>query len=357
MSIKFKPIYICDGCGVEFEDKDQIRIIDGDILNGDKTKLYSTTEKMYCLSCLPLALDLENKNPETIINIDPEHIGDYENQRQFYKESYITPLKNSNKDFQKNIIDIIKDTINDTIKLFADKLCVVENSKLPNSNDLPINKQQKPLKEPVVETLKLPEIEPLEEPKIEQISEEEEIDQPTSLPFEFTEMLKDSGEIVVLYEIKNGIQESIFAKEHKLESVKSLRIAYGNKPLFGLYVPSHKFLDSSNVSDKQLNLVFDENYQMKPINIINKIIFGIPNIISRNAQVYQSYGIALIKKIEFENEIEPIQQLNLNKEETKDITENLQIIPIPEKAVDGFLNNLPVKKRFKKSNIYGDDYI
>ena len=71
MPVKYKPLYCCDGCGNEFEDSNKVRIFESVVKSGDETKIYIQTG-MYCIECIPLALDFKNENPETVVNIDPK---------------------------------------------------------------------------------------------------------------------------------------------------------------------------------------------------------------------------------------------------------------------------------------------
>ena len=70
MVLKYKPLYQCDGCSLEFEDPDKVRIFESLVKNGNQTKQYIETG-MFCLDCIPLALDFSNQNPETVKIIDP----------------------------------------------------------------------------------------------------------------------------------------------------------------------------------------------------------------------------------------------------------------------------------------------
>ena len=43
MVLKYKPLYQCDGCSLEFEDPDKVRIFESLVKNGNQTKQYIET--------------------------------------------------------------------------------------------------------------------------------------------------------------------------------------------------------------------------------------------------------------------------------------------------------------------------
>jgi hypothetical protein len=433
----FRPIYQCDGCSTEFEDADKVRIFKGIVRNGNESIQYIQSEQMYCLNCLPLALDFENSYPETTQIVKPEN-----DLAEPPIESKMIELETDINDLSKQhnmIIDTIRNHSN-LIKLHDNKLLEIETSVKYQLNDGPESLEDQVLREEAKHFVKsisitdksgeklLPEFiksiieskEDLEKisqgqlhhtkmgykPK-ESIMEElpkdwpnpselvgveetqtssqepdtiQENDKSETIEDEFDTFGETTGKYLILKQIDNEITETKFARKNNYIDVKDLRIACGRNSLVGLYYSTNKFVDDHNLEGPY-------NIKYKPTkDIINKMFFGVPNIVKRNLFVYDNLGIALIEKDLFEDSIEPATYVIPEVLKNVELQEIANVYPPVEKEIlekqakrsDGYerqVRNLeslskqaqktgqpiitgfqkPPKKQFSKN--MGDDYL
>ena len=242
MAIKLKQIYICDGCGSEFEQPDQIRIFN-EVWNGDKTKSFIRPNQMYCSDCTNIVLDFENKIPETVIILNNK------------KEKYIR---------NKKVEDII------------------------------------------------------EKEEVEDIIEEKEV-----------------ARFLVLQKIKNTEDEKFFAKHFQYDKIETLKEIINNKTLIGTYFSMDQFVNIEDI----------DKFEKITAKIINKIIFGVPNIINSEVYVIPELDTVVIEKEKFEIEMQiissPLPKIIKNKP-FKDPIKDID----PAKIMQGF------SFKFKTDNDY-----
>ncbi len=397
MAIKFKPLYCCEGCGIDYEDSDQVRIFFGIVKNGDETKEFIQSQKMFCLSCLPLALDFENKVPETVQIVDPKKaLADAENlfEKQYEKilnklaqDNYITFGIQDETSTQKEIRDIkaklveiersLKFSITPTQESMEDQILreearnfvkhgaqtipekefketiktFIENqeslpadwpspSELVGKEDLNSLKHGDELTEKYVEHITSPE-DPQETPvEGEVVSVNGEYIEPQTTSQEpettteninseteedaFESIGGDHGKYLILRLIDNEVTERKFAQKNGYKDTKDLREACGLISLIGLYYSTNRY---SNEQNKGLH--------QPTVKIINKMLFGIPNIIEQKVWINDNF--ALIEKELFEDIIIPV-------------TYKENSIEFPEKKTDvlekskEILNNKQLKK-------------
>ena len=369
MGVKFIPRYACDGCGIEFEDPDKVRIFESLVKNGDQTKQY-IENGMLCLDCIPLALDFKNENPETIKIIEPiKALADTEDQfeKQYYKIIEILNLDSIIKALIEKIENhkhITPDHDHVKILELYDKIQKLEVVKSYNENTMKEEWDIKDItpKETIQEDWPHPSElvgkenqEPQEEPEtINEINNSETDDVLDNFG-------EDNGTYLILKLIDNESAERKFAQKNNYKDVKDLRATCGNKPLIGLYYSINRFVDDPNDIGE-----FDKQANTK---IINKIFFGVPSIVERNIYMYNDVGLALIEKDQFNDRIEAIKY-EIPKEPDVEIPDEHEIeIPEihekiePKKTVksmlDKFANEVfqkPSKKTFSSRNI-GDEYI
>jgi hypothetical protein len=404
MGIIFKAYYQCCGCGIEFDNPDKVRNFKGTVENGDRSKIFIQEEKMYCVDCLPLALDFENKCPETVKIVAPEEqkleqekntnkISDLENKIININKQYLETLEFQQKEIKalsKKLINFEKSSSQKTSEQMVDDILREEARKFmgsvnetipddwPKPNEL-IGKDES--SETIIgevvsvngEDIELETT--LEEPEITKEIKDSETEQSVlgdSIP------LKAFGKYLVLYEIKSEANESDLAKRCGHKDVKSLRETCGNKSLMGIYYSIDKFIDD-------LNEIGDD-YRQETVKVINKIFFGVPNVVERKAYIYPDYGIGLIEKYIFDDKIEPIEyvvpeevaEVAVSKPtqgsevlkqvietiKTKETSSNIykkESINFEEKRQKAINFNKPIivstqKKKFSKDTI-GDEYI
>lgn len=337
MAKLFKPLYQCDGCGETFENPDDVRIFESLVKNGEETKQYIKTG-MFCLSCIPLALDFENKVPETVVFIDPKNITNKEETG----ESLNNKLVEIETD-QKLIIDTIR-----------------KHSKLLNKL---LN--QEIIHEPTI----IEEIIDKEEPTPTIIEDhtpiitEEEIS-PLEIEKDVFSLLniEKNGKYLVLHVINDEDSEKEFGQKYGYDNIDPLRSACGRSSLIGLYYSDNEYVNSTDIEDSP-------GY-IGSINIINKIIYGIPNIILREAQIYPDLRISIIEKELFKDIITPVTYTEkqvenpispkkiLDDTHLKSVIDDIIPPPVeePEKTI-GF-REIPHKKKtpFSRSSI-DDGYI
>ncbi len=322
MVLKYKPLYSCDGCGIDFEDANKVRIFESRILNGDQTKQY-VESGMFCLDCIPLALDFENKNPETVKIIDPiKALADKEEQ---FKENYQkivdklaedkyigTENEIFNLELEKTMkdIELIKSWIKKhnkssdpifQISMYDQKGKHHDNSNYPAKSLLPEIELTEVVKEEIEQKV-FDEI----TSKEEQLSSQEpettnEIINSETEEDEIDQFGEESGDYLILRLIDDEITEMKFAQKNNYKNLRDLRATCGNKPLIGLYYSINRFVDDPNIGG-------DYNSNYKPtIKIINKMFFGIPSIVERKVFIYDNLGIALIEKELFDDKIEAVK--------------------------------------------------
>jgi len=269
MAIKLKQIYICDGCGSEFEQPDQIRIFN-EVWNGDKTKSFIRPNQMYCSDCTNIVLDFENKIPETVIILNNK------------KEKYIR---------NKKVEDIIeKEEVED----------IIEEKEV----------------EDIIEKEEVEDI--IEKEEVEDIIEEKEV-----------------ARFLVLQKIKNTEDEKFFAKHFQYDKIETLKEIINNKTLIGTYFSMDQFVNIEDI----------DKFEKITAKIINKIIFGVPNIINSEVYVIPELDTVVIEKEKFEIEMQiissPLPKIIKNKP-FKDPIKDID----PAKIMQGF------SFKFKTDNDY-----
>jgi len=369
MGVKFKPLYSCDGCGEDHEDPDKVRIFESIVKSGDESKQYIKSG-MFCLSCIPLALDFENKVPETVQIVDPKKaLADAENlfEKQYEKilnklaqDNYITfgiqdetSTEREIRDIKAKLVEIersLKLSITPTQESMEDQILreearnfvkhgaqtipekefketiktFIKNqeslpadwpspSELVGKEDLNSLKHGDELTEKYVEHITSPEdpqettvegevvsingeyIEPQttsQEPETttENINSETEEDA-------FESIGEDHGKYLILRLIDEEISERKFAQKNGYKDTKDLREACGLKSLIGLYYSTNKYTNTPT------DFIVEPYEDQK---IINKMFFGVPNIVKRNIFVARELNIALIEKDLFADKIESI---------------------------------------------------
>ena len=391
MGLIHKAYYQCDGCGAEFQDSDQVRMFEGLVKNGEGNKIFIQNNKMYCLNCLQYALDYENKVPETV-----EILNQQELEKQIEsKEKPITmsDLENKfmeiNTQYLKNLTDQQKqinelsESIKSTGKIISRKEAIEISNKILEQaesermeNDilteeakfavLQIESRKKGEPNPIIEnqdefleeggTEKFDDVSSLE-PEIpnEQINSETEQDKISieELIGIDREFLKDSGKYLVLCQILVPETEEYFAKEFcKLESSKELKETIGNKSLIGTYFSINKYLGIDDI----------DNFRPIKAKVVNKILFGIPNIV--DLEILSVDDFAIVEKEKFDIPVEPIPKYKVPEESNlkppvkvekpqPTVVVKSQVFKDPIKDV---IAKLP-KKKISDLSISGDDYV
>ena len=379
MGLIHKAYYQCDGCGAEFQDSDQVRMFEGLVKNGEGNKIFIQNNKMYCLNCLQYALDYENKVPETV-----EILNQQELEKQIEsKEKPITmsDLENKitevNTQYLKNLtdqqkqIDELSESIKSTGKIISRKEAIKISNKILEQaesermeNDILAEEAKKAvqimknqdefLEEGGIE--KFDDVSSLE-PEIpnEQINSETEQDKISieELTGINPEYLKDSGKYLVLCRILTLAAEEYFAKEFcKLESAEELKEAIGNKSLIGTYFSINKYLGIDDI----------DNFRPIKAKVVNKILFGIPNIV--DLEILSVDDFAIVEKEKFDIPVEPIPKYKVPEESNlkppvkvekpqPTVVVKSQVFKDPIKDV---IAKLP-KKKISDLSISGDDYV
>ena len=379
MGLIHKAYYQCDGCGAEFQDSDQVRMFEGLVKNGEGNKIFIQNNKMYCLNCLQYALDYENKVPETV-----EILNQQELEKQIEsKEKPITmsDLENKitevNTQYLKNLtdqqkqIDELSESIKSTGKIISRKEAIKISNKILEQaesermeNDILAEEAKKAvqimknqdefLEEGGIE--KFDDVSSLE-PEIpnEQINSETEQDKISieELTGINPEYLKDSGKYLVLCRILTLAAEEYFAKEFcKLESAEELKEAIGNKSLIGTYFSINKYLDIDDI----------DNFRPIKAKVVNKILFGIPNIV--DLEILSVDDFAIVEKEKFDIPVEPIPKYKVPEESNLKPPVKVEK-PQPtvvvksqvfKDSIKDVIAKLP-KKKISDLSISGDDYV
>lgn len=302
MGVRFKPVYMCEGCGAEFETEDSVRLFKGTVENGNGTKVFIQIDKMYCLNCLPLALDFENNTPETVQIVDQsEQKFEEIKQSKTSTEDILCKIEEFNTHYQK-ILESQQNQINELFNI--------------------------PRKEEVVV-----------EEKEEEIVQEEFIEEPEEEPFDEIIPTQSQGKYVVLYKILTPENENEFAKRYNYKDIKTLRQGKYNDSLIGLYYSRDGYID---------NLNFGYEYRQETVKVVNKMFFGIPNIVNRDVYIFPELGIAVIEKEYFDDKIEPVRYIKPVVEEVMEVVE--------ERPSSGE-ENVSKKSFLKNAFDNDDDYI
>jgi hypothetical protein len=316
MALKFKPIYMCDGCGNELENPDEIRIFPGNITNGSKNKKYSSDEKMYCLNCIPLALDFKNETPETVKIIDDAVI----------KEQEQKPKSCPELDKIKKQLGILERTIEQLKRNKKEKIYVEvpPESKTygPLKNDIPfktltklteeefpeldkdildeeyvIDKNKAVLDENIID----PDEEDVEllESSIDDDEDEEkiiELDNPIEEKFEdplikhFKDFKESPDDYEVFHRINTEMDKFNMIEWCQCKDLNGLiKVLQPHLPE-NVYYPikqyvSEKAISAFITSDIETPLAVTEN----KVNTVENILFGVPNIVNRSGFVIKDY--------------------------------------------------------------------
>ena len=267
MPIKLKQVYICDGCGVEFEETDNIRIFTGEVLNGDKSKSFIRPNEMYCLNCLQFALDYENKNPETVIikevntnleEVEPQNLESRIKNLEIFQQETVENLtlvaKNIEKtvklekSFHNQLLDLEEkqNEISHQLKMFSLSERMENDilSKEAKKSFQIIEKQNDFINEGGLENFDNDTCEP-EIPN--DINDSVTKEEPLSI-LEIVNMydLKDQGNLLFLYQIQTLSDEELFVKEIcNLKDVTTLKEQMGLQSLIGLYFSIEKYVDDT----------------------------------------------------------------------------------------------------------------
>lgn len=365
-AIRFKPIYTCEGCGTEFETIDSVRIFKGVVKNGNETKIFIIEDAMYCINCIPLILDFKNECPETvkIINkLTPEEplepkekpitMKDIENKFVEINKQYLKTL-----DAQQKKINELTEKLNYKDKL-PEKTVARSEQSISRKEALKISNE-------ILEQAEKERHEPEEIIEIEQKIEESEIQSQyepetttENINSETEELIEEMipsepfGKYIILSKINSEASENNLAKKCGCKDIKSLRETYGNKSLMGIYYSTDKYTNSLAIQSLE--------YRQETIEVINKIFFGVPNVVQRQAFVYPDIEIALIEKHAFDDKIEPIRY----EPPVEESIENSEIVPEEKPSVNKILKSFskqfhksenPLKKKFSKDEM-GDEYI
>jgi len=249
MSKKYKPIYECDNCHIEFEDSKKVRCFTNYVTDGENKLMFiDKFEAMYCLECIP-----------KILRLNEDYSDVYE--RTEIEESEIEPIKEEPEVEEESKIELVEE---------AEEEPEIEETEAEE--------------EPEIEKT-----EAEEEPESEIIKEEKP--ETTKDFFKNEIMSYDDGIYLILYKITNEEQEEYIAKLYGHKDANSLRETYG-KSLIGLYISSDSFVNE-----------LPAKLKMKQIPVINKIIFGVPNVVEKDAYIDNEY--AYIEKNKFNLNIEP----------------------------------------------------
>jgi len=325
----YKPLYQCEGCSETHEDPDKVRIFESIVKSGDESKQYIKSG-MFCLSCIPLALDFENKVPETVQIVDPQKaLADSENlfEEQYKKildkltqdnyvhfgtqEEHLTKLKLTEletdlADIKKRhnmIVDILNNISRD-IKLNDTRLLAIETVILAPE----FKETSKTFVEKQESINSLTHDDELTETYVDHITSTKDSQTTSQEPETTTENInseteedefgEDHGRYLILKLIDNEVTERKFAQKQGYKDTKDLWEACGLRSLIGIYYSTNKYSD----------ITFD-NQQFKEkvsVKVINKMFFGIPNIVQRMVYLYQDIDIALIEKDSFVDTIKSV---------------------------------------------------
>lgn len=368
MGVIHKAYYQCDGCGSEFQDSDQVRLFEGLVKNGEGNKIFIQNNKMYCLNCLQYALDYENTVPETVKILNDQELEKFIEVKE--KPITMSDLENKfteiNAQYLKNItdqqkkIDELSESIKSSHKIISRKEAIEISNKILEQaesermeNDILTEEAKKAVQiinsQDEFKTEKFDDISSLE-PEIpnEQIDSDTEqdkisIEELTGIDSEY---LKTSGKYLVLCQILIPEVEEYFAKEFcKLESAKELKETIGNKSLIGTYFSTNKYLDVDDVDD----------FKPTKAKVVNKILFGIPNIV--DLEIFSTDGFAIIEKEKFDIPVKPIPKYNVPDESNLKPQPTTVVKPqVFKDPIKDVIAKLP-KKKISDLSINGDDYV
>jgi hypothetical protein len=383
MGLAYKVYYQCDGCGTEFKDPDQVRIFEGSVKNGEGNKIFIQDNKMYCLDCLQFALDYKNIVPETVKIIDSQELEKISEVKE--KPITMVDLENKfmeiNNQYLKNLTDQQKkiDQILESLKSPEQVISKKEAIEIPNktlkqieSERMKNNNQIEPYEKDKLNSIIEIQDEFLEEGETEKFDDiislepeipNEQIDSDTEqeniLISQLTGIdrryLKDSGNYLVLCQILTPAAEEYFATNFcNLKDTATLHEILGNRSLLGTYFSINKYIDIDNI----------DNFESKIAKVVNKILFGIPNIV--NLEVLCSDDFAIIEKEKFNIQVKPAPKYKVPDENEISLKPILkaeksqqttvvkpQIFKDPIKDV---VAKLP-KKKISDLSINGDDYV
>jgi len=354
MAIKLKQIYVCDGCGTEYENPDQIRVFADQVLNGDKTKNFIRPEQMYCINCLPFALDFENHNPETVIK-NPET--NLDRSKEDNINLRLETLESFKQETLKNlelVAENIKKSTTNT-KHLADNFSNLKQSIEHVKKEFEdfVNNQDKFLEEGGTESFDSSSLEPeITNEENDSVTAQEELSIDNLLEID-PECLKDSGEFLVLCQIKTPALEKYFAKEVcKYDKLDTLKEVMGNKSLMGVYFSTNRYLDVDDIS----------GFRQKTAKVINKIIFNIPNINELDIYLVPGSDLAVIPKRNFDIVVEPIPKYEIQEELPKKPKEIKPSQPTITKTFKDPIKDIvpfapKLKKKISNFSISNDDYV
>jgi hypothetical protein len=374
MGIIYKIFYQCSGCGLETDNANDVRLFTNEVLNGNNTKSFIRENELYCLNCIKLALVLEgNEYPETVIDIEQKtdplseknnnnislRLDNLEKDLNEYKQESSEHFKLIAKNISK-FVDIEKVTTNkladiqESYKQLNKKIIELNNDYRQEHFQEIIEKQDEFLEEGGIE--KFDDIKSLE-PEItnqnDSDTEQEEI--LTALTGIDPNYLKDSGKYLVLCQIIAPEVEEYFAKEFcKLKNLSEMKDILGNISLKGVYFSINKYIDIEDLAD----------FKSRNAKVVNKIIFGIPNIV--DLEILCTDDFAIIDKEKFNIQFEPAPKYKITDENQSDIklttkTEKPQSTTVVKSQtfkdpIKDVIAKLP-KKKISRLNISGDDYV
>ncbi len=286
--LKFKPIYTCDGCGTELENPDQIRIFAELVKNGDGTKIYIDQETMYCLNCIPLALDFENVCPGTVKIVErPELEKPTEKVvEKVVKENLITAeeLEQHLSEITNRFIYVLEthqkkiDLLLETVNSLREETS--SNQEISRSIDIVVD-----------DITTEAELKAEEESELgKSIYKEETRDLIDLIPTE------TFGDYILLKCIESEEDKEELAKKCGYKDVNSLNEVFGKKSPIGIYYSLDKYTNTLQI--------LNGDYQRKTVKLINKILFGVPNVAEKPAYVYSDTKFALIEKRLFDDKVE-----------------------------------------------------
>jgi len=289
MPIKFKPIFICEGCGDEIEDPNQIRIFNGDITDGNKNKLYSNSEKMFCLNCIPLMLDFKNENPPTIQTIDD-------------KINSETMCHNTNP-----IIESLQNELSDVenrLKNIDDSILVLfENIEQTSQNIQFLIEKLKPLDiYGKIKDSMIPHDTQIIQELVSKLENSNNKDDETqnSVIHENDEIFDDIGDYLVLFRITSNekILSDVLRQCYR-ENIEDLEKILGkNINVKEVFYPINKYVSKEVYQDIEkegyVGFVKMKHVYESKITMIDKFLFNVPNIIKVNALIADN--IAFVSK-------------------------------------------------------------
>lgn len=259
MSIKTIIAYVCDKCGKEvFDPNLMLKVFK--ITNANNSNTILDNEQHICKKCLFVEIEKSEK------------------------------IKNSNIENQEKVQDEIKESI----EYIEDENLDIE---LLSKKEFEENIVEGNIKDDEIEEGNIKD-EEIEEGNIEDEDIKEDI-KSDSVSFDF----KPEGKYLVLYEIQSEEIESAFAVSHGYSDCEILRENYGGS-LIGLFGSFGKYYINE----------LPEGTENKEVDVINKIIFDVPNIIKKRIDCFGDFGF--ITDEYFNNEE------NENQENQDDLSQN-----------------------------------